>query len=174
MNALTNLAPGKWGLVIVTREERPVLLTLAARMAERGPLRVLDGGNQFNAYPVARAARGRRDVLTRIQVSRAFTCYQMLALLESTPSPPCPFLLLDLLDTFYDENVPLIARQRLLEGCLHHLARLSQQASGLVSISTPRISNPANSSLLEAVQNAAHEVWYSDLSTPEPQPLSLF
>ena len=36
-------------------------------------VRVLDGGNRFDAYAVARAVRGRPEVLNRITVSRAFT-----------------------------------------------------------------------------------------------------
>ena len=65
------------------------MLTFAARLAVHAPLRVLDGGNQFNAREVARLLRSQNapDVyaaLERIRVARAFTCYQMLALLEQT------------------------------------------------------------------------------------------
>src|SRR4030065_337535 len=62
------------------------LMGLAARLAQRAPLRVLDGGNCFNAYIVALALRQQTTDVTaaleRIRVSRAFTCYQMVTLLE--------------------------------------------------------------------------------------------
>ena len=73
--------------------------------ALRGPVTVLDGGNRFNAYLVARGARGQTELLERITVSRAFTCYQMLTLLETTHPLPRPILILDLLNTYYDESV---------------------------------------------------------------------
>src|SRR5512137_642239 len=76
----------KWMLVVGPRSLNTALLTAIARLGEGGPVRVLDGGNRFNAYVVARAARGRPEVLNRITVSRAFTCYQVLSLLESTPA----------------------------------------------------------------------------------------
>ena len=51
------------------------MLDLAAQLAAHGPLRVLDGGNQFNVYPVARAIRRRTSdlnaALQRIVLSRA-------------------------------------------------------------------------------------------------------
>ena len=53
------------------------------RLAERGPVRVLDGGNQFNAYLIARQLHGRPDLLDRISISRMFTCYQVLASLDT-------------------------------------------------------------------------------------------
>ena len=50
------------------------MLDLAAQLAAHGPLRVLDGGNQFNVYPVARAIRRRTSdlnaALQRIVLSR--------------------------------------------------------------------------------------------------------
>jgi len=66
-----------------------------------GELRVLDGGNRFNVYPVARAVRRYTPNLTaslgRICLSRAFTCYQMAALLAKTPADGLPILVIDLL-----------------------------------------------------------------------------
>ena len=63
------------------------LFDMVARLALQGPLCVLDGGNTFQGYPLARALRQQtRDIATplrRVLLSRAFTCYQMAALLES-------------------------------------------------------------------------------------------
>jgi hypothetical protein len=72
------------------------MLDLAARLALRGELRVLDGGNSFNAYTVARnlgrlvggGGSALEEALQRIQVARAFTCYQVLTLLNRNSCSP--------------------------------------------------------------------------------------
>ena len=67
------------------------MLDLAAQLALHGAVRILDAGNQSNVYPIAqRLRRSTVDVnaaLRRIQVQRAFTCYQVAALLvEAQPA----------------------------------------------------------------------------------------
>ena len=102
-----------------------LMLELSARLSAAGDLRVLDGGNRFNVYPVARAVRRYTSDLTgalaRIRLARAFTCYQMAALLAETPADGLPTLVIDLLATFYDDNAKLTESQRLLADCIPHL-----------------------------------------------------
>jgi hypothetical protein len=74
----------------------------------------------------------------RIFLRRAFTCHQMLALLESTPSLHQPYLILDLLATFHDENVPTAEVSGLLDRCLAQLDRLRLEAPIIVSLMPPR------------------------------------
>jgi hypothetical protein len=121
----TDIEPkiGNWLLVMGPRAIVPTLLMMTARLAEAGPVRVVDGGNHYNVYPGARAARGRPETLERIWVSRAFSCHQVLTMLESMPAGPVPFVVLDLLRTFYDESVWPGERKRLLRQCLRHLDR---------------------------------------------------
>jgi hypothetical protein len=73
-------------LVVAPHAANPLMLELAARLAVEQPLRVLDGGNRFNVYPVAKAVRRctarLEEALGRIILSRAFTCYQLQALLD--------------------------------------------------------------------------------------------
>lgn len=142
MDELTDIRPGKWTLLVLARGMHAPLLSNLHRLAERSPLTVLDGGNRFNAYLVARGARGQAELLERITVSRAFTCYQMLSLLETTESLPRPVLALDLLNTFYDESVKVHERRRLLTGCIAHLDRLSQPAGGAVTVHPPAVPSP--------------------------------
>jgi len=68
--------------------------TLAAELALLGSVTVLDGGNRFVPYRVAQLLR------------RAFTCYEMNSLLADTPALQQPCLILDLMNTFYDDHVP--------------------------------------------------------------------
>jgi hypothetical protein len=194
MDEITDIRPGKWTLLILARGMHAPLLSNLHRLAERSPLTVLDGGNRFNAYLVARGARGQTDLLERITVSRAFTCYQMLTLLESTPAPlascqPVPaqarpgrdcaraagsrpaalpprlILVLDLLNTFYDESVRVHERRRLLTGCIAHLDRLSRPAGGAVTVHPPAVPSP------EAIEFVRMlEVHAADMYLPQQPP----
>ena len=186
--------PAGWILLVGPRSLNASLLTLIASLGERmagragleppslgsaagpaaGSIRVLDGGNRFNAYTVARQARGRPEVLERITVSRAFTCYQALALLESTPASASPFVVLDLLGTFYDEQIHAGERKRLLRGCISQLKRLQAAAGGVVSIHPPAIPSPAAIELLHLLEQAAVDTYFVQPAAPAPEPLRLF
>jgi hypothetical protein len=143
------------------------MLTFAARLALLTPLRVLDGGNRFNAREVARILRGLNApdlyaALARIRLARAFTCYQMLALLEETLPGPHPTLIIDLLDTFYDESASLEERRRLVENCLVHLRSLSFLAPVVASVRPPAPARSDPTGLLEMVQQAADSLWFQE------------
>ena len=107
-------------LVVAPYAANPLMLELAARLAVEQPVRVLDGGNRFNVYPVAKAVPRRtsrlEEALGRITLARAFTCYQLLALIEESPNTSDPTLLLDMLQAAADqcwmlEPVPEVKRQ---------------------------------------------------------------
>jgi hypothetical protein len=182
MNTLPEPSPGHLWLVLAQRAARQPMLDLAARLAQRGVLRVLDGGNSFNAYTVARNL-GRRvgggaaleSALGRIHIARAFTCYQVLTLLSETPAAPYPTLVLDLLATFYDENVERYESQRLLEKCTQHLLRLSRLAPVVVSARGLRLRPPLQDRtfLVEMLEAAAHQVLYEESAAPGESQLSL-
>jgi hypothetical protein len=174
MNELVETHPGSWILVAGSRAIRITMLTFIARLAERGPVHVLDGGNQFNAYLVARQVQGRTDLLERISISRAFTCYQVLASLEKTVGQMAPFIVLDFLHTFYDESVPFPERRRLLERCLPQLGRLTSQAGGAISIQPPAVASADAESFFATLTSVAPETWVQELPAPTPEPLRLF
>jgi hypothetical protein len=166
MNELMPLNAGCWKLALAPKSFRSQSLTLAARLAERGPLLVLDGGNQFNAYQVARVARGQPEILNRIQVSRAFTCYQMTSLLEGMIANHESILLLDFLSTFYDESASFPDRCRLLQICLVHIGRLSQTNGLLVIAHPPALPSPEADHLIECLASQANELWTAELPAP--------
>jgi len=174
MNTLPALYPGQLHLLLALRPVRFELVnTLIARLAHSGPVLVLDGGNCFQAHRLARLLRRHtphlETALGNIHIARAFTCYQVLTLLAETPAVPVPTLVLDLLATFQDENVPLYERRRLLEAVLEHLQRLSSRAPTLVSTAL----EVADGELLELLEEAADQVWRFE---PQPPvlPLRLF
>ncbi len=127
---------------LITQSLARILVGKAAQAADLSHrLYLVDGANAFDAYGLARLiTRQGQDphlILKRIHVSRAFTCYQLaerIATLTPCPSPwqkeeerdgePPPALyLLGLLDTFYDESVPLVEARRLLDQVLAQLCQ---------------------------------------------------
>ena len=163
MDALTFPLSNRLLVLTAPHAANTLMLELAARLSTAGELRVLDGGNRFNVYPVARAARRYTADLTgalaRIRLSRAFTCYQMVELLADTPADGLPTLVIDLLATFYDDNVQLAESQRLLSSCIPHLQRLSQFAPVVVSAKPPAPLCAQKSVLADALQAAAGGSW---------------
>jgi hypothetical protein len=149
---------------------------LVARLACRGALRLLDGGNRFDVYrcnlAIGHALGGQTAelplVLERIRLSRAFTCYQLVALLKETPTQAVPTLVLDLLSTFYDENVSTEESLRLLRVCLTHLRRLNRLAP--VAISARPGPLETRPELLEILLDAAGQVWRLEPDLPKPPP----
>ena len=142
------------------------MLELAARLALQHHVLVLDGGNQFNAYPVARLIRRYTPELTaaleNIRLARGFTCYQMAALLAECPMGTGPILVLDLLSTFYDENVRLDESRRLLATCIRQLQRLSRSAPVVAGARPTHELNPERRPLFEMLVTAASQVWEAE------------
>ena len=174
---LPDLVTGRLSLVIIPAGTTRMLLELVARLTQRRPLRVLDGGNCFNAYIVARElGRYTRDVeaaLERIQVARAFTCHQVLSLLENTAPEAHPALGIDLLDTFYDESVDVEERRRLALKCAAHLRRLSQLAMVVVSLRPPPPPRADPTGILGIIQEAADQFVFHEPPAPAQIPLLL-
>jgi len=137
MPQLPDVAGHKIALLIGERAERRALLDFTAVLALRGPVRVLDAGNSFDPYRITRAIRRQTaqldQTLARISVARAFTCYQVITLLQETPATPVPHLVFDLLATFYDEAVSYAESYRLLQIATGHLLRLRREAPVVVS-----------------------------------------
>ncbi len=161
MNLLPDIVAGKIGLLIGPRAERDAMLAIAALLALRGPVRVLDGGNSFDAFRVARLVRRQtphmNDALGRIFLARAFTCYQVVTLFEQTAATQGPQLVLDMLATFCDENVSAEESERLLRIVVGHLRRLRHCGPVVVSIQIPR--QPERLRLVEVVREAADHVY---------------
>ncbi len=158
-----------WGARAPTRTLLAMLTLVAARGDE---VHVFDGGNCFDGYFVARLARrlgpDAHALLERVRLSRAFTCFQLADLLESSPAEPQPLFVLNLLDTFYDESVPLRDVERLLAAVVSHLKRLAAVGPVIVSAQEPRSLVKDRWPLLDRLQAAADGAWL--LRPPEEHP----
>jgi hypothetical protein len=154
------LLPKSITLVVGPRARAEKMVELAASVALRGEVHVLDAGNSFSAFEAARYVRRQTprsgDVLQRIQVARAFTCYQVVTLLRKTPDTASPKLVMGLLSTFRDEGVTLEEGQRLLEVVVGELYRLKRKAAVAVSISSTL--QPERAGLADYLIEAADRV----------------
>jgi hypothetical protein len=161
MDLIPSSNPGAFHLILAPSPMLgQVMLELANRLAQRGPLRVVDGGNRLDIYGLARRVRrcsaDLGGALDRIRVARAFSCRQMAALLEATPGGT-PILVFDLLVTFYDQDETLDERRRLLGQCLARLQSLSLSEAVAVGAS---LSPNHDDELVEMLALATGRVWH--------------
>ena len=163
-------------LVVAPRAGGALMMEVVARLALRGRLLLLDGGNCFDVYrcntTIARALGDQTAelpaILERIQLARAFTCYQMQSLLRETPAQPVATIVLDFLSTFHDESVAAGESLRLLEACVDQLRRLNRLAP--VAVSTRSEALTHRPELLRTLQSAAGQVWTLEKHVPPSQP----
>jgi hypothetical protein len=161
MNALPALPVGHLGLFRQPDGRREVMMQLTAVLALRGPVRLVDGGNCFAVYPVARYLRAHtaeiEPLLQRITIARAFTSYQMVRLLTQTPSGDTPLLVLNLLTLFEDESVDDAEAVRLVRLAIAQLRRLRRH--GVVWVSQPPPVRPERACLWTMLTAAADCIW---------------
>jgi hypothetical protein len=160
---------GKISLVVAPKTVIHSLMSMLAVLALRGRVIVVDGGNCFDAYSLARALRRRthqiQPALKAVQLSRAFTCYQMVAMLAELPVDGTPVIVLDLLSTFLDENVNFSKRQRLLDSSLNLLRQISEGAPVAAWARAHPAAEGEYQQLLMPLLETAHDIW--ELQAPE-------
>ena len=134
MNALLNLPvhlhpSRRLTLVVAERYERENITELIAALCMRGPLYLLAGSDWLPGYGLTRLIRHRtpevKQTLKHVGMARAFTCYQMLDLIANIRPDDEPLLILDFLNTFLNDDIPLPVRFRVLRQCYGHLQRLA-------------------------------------------------
>lgn len=112
------------------------------------PVALVDGANRFDVYSIAEfarwvASRARQRVtpgqlLERIHVARAFTCYQMEATItERLPAflkqnGVTTAMIFGLLDTFYDEQAPLFEVKASLQRIIVALQQLKAENTAVL------------------------------------------
>ena len=90
MDILPVLKTGKLIVIYTSDAARTESMVLIAELSLRGAVTIMDGGNRYRPYQVAKLLRTKTaDISTaanRLFSRRAFTCYEMNTLLSSTPS----------------------------------------------------------------------------------------
>jgi len=171
--------PGKlYSLVGTDSSVFRLSLSMASQALLRGvPIAVVDGSNRFDAYMIAEAARqitagrsGRRvtpeELLNRIYVARAFTCYQM----EATITERLPAFLrrirapvamiFGLLDTFYDDQAPLFEVKASVERVISALHAMKKDDISLLLASKEiKVESKERNGLLPRVHAAMDQVY---------------
>jgi hypothetical protein len=125
----TSLLQGIAHLPVLVPAAQVQALRPQAQAGEHAGVHVLDGGNRFNGYTVARAGNG-------------------------------PFVILDLLRTFYDESVQAGEQKRLLRACIIQRQRLEQAGGALVSVHPPALASPVAVELPGMLQEAAADTFF--------------
>jgi Rad51 len=137
------------GIALICGAEIPSSLIFKpiAQLAGSGrPVYVVDGDNSFRSYHIARYARDLkldpRLALAQVQVSRAFTCYQLVEIIERLSRRAntinCSGIVcLGLLGTLYDEDVAWPEAQRLLREVIAHLKLLAERRPVIVTVRPP-------------------------------------
>ncbi len=123
-------APGEATLWVGPRPAvEPILeLLYAGNALARGRISLLEGANRFHPYRIGELGRSfgvdATETLRRIRLARAFTAYQMVALVdgwaaEARRHPPTLLVGHELPALFADDEIPLEERTALLR----HMAR---------------------------------------------------
>lgn len=149
-----------------------VIQAIACHAARGDHLGLIIGHNRFALYDLTRAAYWHgfdpETVLTQIELSRAFTCYQLHHRIVSLDAQAgrrwSALYVLGLLDTFYDESVPYCEAARLLQELMLHLQKLARL--GLpIAITASAPERPGRERLLDLVAQADEYVEFRDEPT---------
>ncbi len=107
----------------------------------------IDGGNSVDPYALSalckRMRLDRRDVLSRVNISRAFTAYQLVTLIDERleeavrESSPAMVIVTSLTDMFLDKDMKWMEAYQLLRRCAEDIRRVTR-AYETVSFVTDR------------------------------------
>jgi len=169
--------PGRFTLVLESEARRESLDSGIIQLAMSGPVFVLDAGNCFNPLRLTRQIRRQtiqiQRTLDHIQVARAFTCYQVISLLEETLDPGGPVFILRLLTSFSDEMASVSERQRLLRQVDAHVDRLRSTTSVTVMVKNTSFQDELLLDWFTKLQTRADEIMFPKVHV-QPQPAELF
>ena len=160
MEITSLLRNGKLIVIVAVGSVSEVGSQLIAELALRGPVTILDAGNRSAPYRIAqhlcRKTPSVETIVKRIFIRRAFTCHQVLELFASIPPLNYPCVVLDMLATFYDEQIPDHEIKKCFDGCLQNLNRTCLPAPMVMVLNASP--NPSRAFLLENLCNRANHV----------------
>ncbi len=156
----------------------------AGWMAGRGMnVIVLDGANRFNPYMASSFARkaliSPEEILKRIRIARAFTCYQMAVLMgERLPSlldkertnskgEKPQVILLGPINTFLDEDVSERDIRPLFERALSKIEGMAAEGVPFFLFQSPAFSDSKRAYLMTRLSQFSDWVWRINLDDQE-------
>jgi hypothetical protein len=143
--------------------------SLATRVAAQGrTVKWVCGDNDFDPYAVAREAYALETspeaVLSRIQIARAFTAYQLTELIGRLEpmAEPSLVILSGLCSSFLDEDVNGTEAARLFYRVLWRTVELTQQGMSLLLIQRPIPERTRRAYFFQDLCRVSHRVLYLD------------
>ena len=153
------IKPHRIKLYVITRKEPDDIAELIATSALNGPLTIIAGSEWLPTYALPRVLRRQtiaiKETLEQIHLARAFTCYQMRSILKDTPPIREPLLIVNLLESFFVEDIPLHVRMQVLKQCTAELKMLS--ISRPVAMIIVRCKGAEYDQFYEELEFIAHE-----------------
>ncbi|HKY53015.1 MAG TPA: hypothetical protein VJM08_01865 [Anaerolineales bacterium] len=148
-------------LVETAGNEREVITELITQLALRGPFNLIAGDewlpDRDTLYrSVRRSTLAVEETLAHPILMRPMTCLQLLDLLMETDMQNKPTLILNFLHHFYNADVELSLRDRILEQCCHHTKRLALSNSVVVLV--PRLSTNEYRRFFPLLASIANEI----------------
>lgn len=162
---IRNLVPlAHQGSIYLFQGENKILFTamqeLVFRFAMQGEVKVVVGANRisFDRLPLILGDRAGEvyEIMDRILISRAETCFQMQDVLAYLEPDPSPIVITDMLESFYEKDLSINEVSLLLKKCVRRIHQLSETAPVLISAE----GDAQRPGLLEALERHCDERFY--------------
>ena len=159
------LSPVKFGQLLIQEtagREREKVVELITQWVLRGSFFLIIAGDWFVdhddlRYSVFRYTNNFDEILdSRLRLTRARTCFQLLDLLMEADSENTPVLIFDPLHHFNNADVELAVRDRVLERCCQYIKRLS--LSNPVAMLVPKLEIEDHKRFFPVLARIADEV----------------
>jgi len=105
----------------------------------------IDGGNVVDPYSISSLSKrlrlDKRDILSRVNISRAFTAYQLVTLIDEkleeqvTRSTPCAVIVSSITELFLDKDMKWMEAHQLLRQCVSAISRITKDHETITIIS---------------------------------------
>ncbi len=105
----------------------------------------IDGGNEVSPYAISslckRLMLDKRDILSRVNVSRAFTAYQLVTLIDEkleeqvTKSAPSMIIVSSITELFLDKDMKWMESHQLLRRCVDDISRVTRDYETITVVS---------------------------------------
>lgn len=119
----------------------------------------IDGGNAVDPYGISsickRLRLDKRDILSRVNISRAFTAYQLVTLIDEKlqeqveRSAPALVVVSSITEMFLDKDMKWMESHQLLRRCLERVAKITKEHE-TISIITNNTHQPVRPNSLLA------------------------
>ena len=105
----------------------------------------VDGGNEVNPYAISslckRLLLDKKDILSRVSVSRAFTAYQLVTLIDEKleeqvrECSPSMIIVSSIAELFLDKDMKWMESHQLLRRCVDDISRITRDCETITVIS---------------------------------------